>query len=87
MPQSKDMIEQLKSVITIAIPIIACLFFFFATKTGVDINATRIAENKASIEKMEIKMENMNAMLQENNTNIKLLQKDVQYLIESMKDK
>lgn len=79
------MLEQSKSFITIAVPVIACLFFFFTTKAGVDVNASRILENRASIEKLEVRMENMSAMLQENNTNIKLLQKDLEYLINSMK--
>tara|TARA_R110002020_G_scaffold142235_2_gene314375 strand:+ start:33103 stop:33366 length:264 start_codon:yes stop_codon:yes gene_type:complete len=87
MNQSKDMLEQLKSLISVAVPLVACLFFFFATKTGVELNATRISENKAAIEKIEIRIENMSAMLQENNTNIKLLQKDLEYLIESMSEK
>ncbi len=86
MAQQKDILDSIKSAVAIAVPVIACLFFFFATKTGVDINATRIAENKASIEKMEFRIENINEMLQENNTNIKLIQKDLQYLIESTKE-
>lgn len=86
MTPSKDMLEQSKTFISIAVPVIACLFFFFTTNAGVDANATRIQENKAAIEKLEARMESMSTMLQENNTNIKLLQKDLEYLIESMKD-
>lgn len=76
--------ENMKTLISVVAPLIACLFFFFSVKAGVESNRDNIHENKISIEKMEIRMEGMNSMLQENNTNIKLIQLQMQHMSEKM---
>ena len=76
--------ENMKTLISVVAPVVACLFFFFSLKAGVDTNADSIQENKTSIEKMEIRMEGMNSMLQENNTNIKLIQLQMRHMSEKM---
>ncbi len=68
-----------KLAITIAAPLIAVVGFFFTLKGGVE-------ENAEDIQKLEAKMERMDDMLIENNTNIKLMQKDITILIEKMKE-
>ena len=76
--------ENMKTLISVVAPLIACLFFFFSVKAGVESNRDNIHENKIAIEKMEIRMEGMNSMLQENNTNIKLIQLQMQHMSEKM---
>ena len=72
--------ENMKTLISVVAPLVACLFFFFSLKAGVDANEGNIRENKIAIEKMEIRMEGMNSMLQENNTNIKLIQLQMEHM-------
>ena len=76
--------ENMKTLISVVAPLIACLFFFFSVKAGVESNRDNIHENKIAIEKMEIRMEGMNSMLQEKNTNIKLIQLQMQHMSEKM---
>jgi|TARA_R100001082_G_scaffold27121_1_gene13511 hypothetical protein len=68
-----------KLALTIIAPLIAAIGFFFTLKGGVE-------ENAEDIQKLEAKIERMDSMLIENNTNIKLMQKDITILIEQMKE-
>ena len=74
----------IRTWIAILGPMVVCLFFFFSLKSGVDSNTENVSENRLAIEKMEIRMEGMNTMLQENNTNIKLLQLQIQHMSGNM---
>ena len=83
--QTTFVLTNTKLVITIAVPLVAAIGFFFSLKAGVEHNASDISDNRVEIEKLEARMERMDDMLVENNTNIKLMQKDITIIIEQMK--
>lgn len=75
-----------KMAIGIAIPFIAVIGFFFSLKAASEYNNERIATNIIEIDRLEARMERMDDMMVENNTNIKLMQKDITIIIERMKE-
>tara|TARA_R110002110_G_scaffold196639_6_gene406500 strand:+ start:1593 stop:1823 length:231 start_codon:yes stop_codon:yes gene_type:complete len=72
--------------IGIAIPFIAVIGFFFSLKAASEYNNERIATNIIEIDRLEARMERMDDMMVENNTNIKLMQKDITIIIDRMKE-
>ena len=62
-----------KMAIGIAIPFIAVIGFFFSLKAASEYNNERIATNIIEIDRLEARMERMDDMMVENNTNIKLI--------------
>ena len=84
--QTTFVLTNTKLVITIAVPLVAAVGFFVSLKAGVEHNASDITESRAKIEKLEARMERMDDMLVENNTNIKLMQKDITIMMERMKE-
>ena len=77
--ETTHILTNTKLAITIAVPLIAAIGFFYSLKSSV-------TQNQADIEKLEARMERIDDMLVENNTNIKLMQKDITILIEKMKE-
>ena len=75
-----------KMAIGIAIPFIAVIGFFFSLKAASEYNNERIATNIIEIDRLEARMERMDDMMVENNTNIKLMQKDITIIIDRMKE-
>ena len=75
-----------KLAISIAVPLIAVIGFFFSLKSALEYNSERIATNRIEIDRLESRMERMDDMMVENNTNIKLMQKDITIIIERMKE-
>ena len=73
-----------QSLISVLAPLILVMFFFFSLQTGVAANLEKIENNKDTIEKLEARMESMNTTLQENNTNIKLIQLQMVHMAEKM---
>ena len=72
--------------IGIAIPFIAVIGCFFSLKAASEYNNERIATNIIEIDRLEARMERMDDMMVENNTNIKLMQKDITIIIDRMKE-
>ena len=60
--------------------------FFFSLKAASEYNNERIATNIIEIDRLEARMERMDDMMVENNTNIKLMQKDITIIIDRMKE-
>ena len=69
-----------KALMAVISPLVFVLFFFFSLQS----NKEKLEGNTASIEKLEARMESMSDLLQENNTNIKLLQLQLSYMSEKM---
>jgi len=74
-----------KLAISIAIPFIAAIGFFFSLKSATEHNTERILSNASEINRLEERMERMDDMMVENNTNIKLMQKDITIIIEQVR--
>ena len=74
-----------KLAISIAVPLVAVVGFFFSLKSALEYNTERIANNTIEIDRIEARMERMDSVMVENNTNIKLIQKDITIIIEQMK--
>tara|TARA_R100000781_G_scaffold109680_1_gene74751 strand:+ start:871 stop:1101 length:231 start_codon:yes stop_codon:yes gene_type:complete len=72
--------------IGIAIPFIAVIGFFFSLKAASEYNNERIATNIIEIDRLEARLERLDDMMVENNTNIKLMQKDITIIIDRMKE-
>ena len=75
-----------KMAIGIAIPFIAVIGFFFSLKAASEYNNERIATNIIEIDRLEARLERLDDMMVENNTNIKLMQKDITIIIDRMKE-
>jgi len=66
--------------VTLLVPFVTCLFWLFTLQARTDANASEINDNKVAIEKMEIRVENMNNTLQETHTNVKLIQLQMEHI-------
>ena len=75
-----------KLAVSIAVPFIAAIGFFFSLKAATEHNTERILSNASEINRLEERMERMDDMMVENNTNIKLMQKDITIIIDRMKE-
>ena len=75
-----------KLATSVAVPFIAAIGFFFSLKSATEHNTERILSNAYEINRLEERMERMDDMMVENNTNIKLMQKDITIIIERMKE-
>ena len=73
-----------KALMAVISPLVFVLFFFFSLQSDIARNKEKLEGNTASIEKLEARMESMSDLLQENNTNIKLLQLQLSYMSEKM---
>jgi len=73
-----------KAIMGVMTPIVFVVFFFFSLQSGVAENKEKIEGNSVSIEKMEARIESMSSLLHENNTNIKLIQLQMQYISEKL---
>ena len=69
-------------MIGVVMPLVAVVFFFFSLQSGVAANLEKIESNRESIDKLEARMESMSTTLQENHTNIKLIQLQLEYMTE-----
>ena len=83
--QAAFVLTNTKLAMSIAVPFIAVVGFFFSLKAASEYNNERIATNIIEIDRLEARMERMDDMMVENNTNIKLMQKDITIIIEQMK--
>jgi len=72
--------------VTLLIPFVTCLFWLFSLQAQTEANSQEIMDNKTSIEKMEIRVENMNNTLQETNTNVKLIQLQMEHMSTQMEE-
>lgn len=73
-----------KLLLGICATAITVLFFFFTLKTGVSANADDIADIQALVEEHIDDHEKLRTTLIENNTNIKLLQQQAEYMKTSL---
>tara|TARA_R110001583_G_scaffold9651_1_gene45460 strand:+ start:2930 stop:3217 length:288 start_codon:yes stop_codon:yes gene_type:complete len=73
-----------KALLAVTGPLVFVLFFFFSLQSDIARNKEKIEGNTASIEKLEARMESMSDLLQENNTNIKLIQLQMAHMYEKM---
>ena len=83
--QTAFVLTNTKLAITIAVPFVAVIGFFFSLQSALEYNSERIGKNAVEIERIEARMERMDDLVVENNTNIKLMQKDITIIIEQMK--
>ena len=83
--QTTFVLTNTKLAITIAVPLVAVIGFFFSLQSALEYNSERIGKNAIEIERIESRMERMDDLVIENNTNIKLMQKDITIIIEQMK--
>jgi len=83
--QTTFVLTNTKLAITIAVPLVAVIGFFFSLQSALEYNSERIGKNAVEIERIEARMERMDDLVVENNTNIKLMQKDITIIIEQMK--
>lgn len=83
--QTTFVLTNTKLAISIALPFIAAIGFFFSLKAATEHNTERILDNALEINRLEERMERMDDMMVENNTNIKLMQKDITIIIDRMK--
>ena len=83
--QAAFVLTNTKLAMSIAVPFIAVVGFFFSLKAASEYNNERIATNIIEIDRLEARMERLDDMMVENNTNIKLMQKDITIIIEQMK--
>jgi len=84
--QAAFVLTNTKLALSIAVPFIAVVGFFFSLKAASEYNNERIATNIIEIDRLEARMERMDDMMVENNTNIKLMQKDITLIIDRMKE-
>ena len=70
--------------VMLLIPFVTCLFWLFTLQARTELNMREIADNKVSIEKMEIRVESMNNTLQETHTNVKLIQLQMEHISAQM---
>ena len=84
--QAAFVLTNTKLALSIAVPFIAVVGFFFSLKAASEYNNERIATNIIEIDRLEARMERMDDMMVENNTNIKLMQKDITIIIDRMKE-
>jgi len=73
-----------KALMAVIGPLAFVLFFFFSLQSDIARNQEKIEGNTASIGKLEARMESMSDLLQENNTNIKLIQLQMTHMAEMM---
>jgi len=83
--QAAFVLTNTKLAMSIAVPFIAVVGFFFSLKAATEYNNERIATNIIELDRLEARMERLDDMMVENNTNIKLMQKDITIIIEQMK--
>jgi hypothetical protein len=83
--QTTFVLTNTKLAMSIAVPFIAAIGFFFSLKAATEYNNERIATNTIEIDRLEARMERMDDMMVENNTNIKLMQKDITIIIEQVR--
>tara|TARA_R110000765_G_scaffold194575_1_gene300171 strand:- start:6 stop:281 length:276 start_codon:yes stop_codon:yes gene_type:complete len=83
--QPSFVLTNAKLAMSIAVPFIAVVGFFFSLKAATEYNNERIATNIIELDRLEARMERLDDMMVENNTNIKLMQKDITIIIEQMK--
>lgn len=84
--QPSFVLTNTKLAVSIAVPFIAAIGFFFSLKAATEHNTERIIANSSEINRLEERMERMDDMMVENNTNIKLMQKDITIIIDRMKE-
>ena len=84
--QTSFVLTNTKLAVSIAVPFIAAIGFFFSLKAATEHNTERIMANTFEINRLEERMERMDDMMVENNTNIKLMQKDITIIIDRMKE-
>lgn len=84
--QPSFVLTNAKLAMSIAVPFIAAIGFFFSLKAATEHNTERIIANSSEINRLEERMERMDDMMVENNTNIKLMQKDITIIIDRMKE-
>jgi len=84
--QTSFVLTNTKLAVSIAVPFIAAIGFFFSLKAATEHNTERILNNAFEINRLEERMERMDDMMVENNTNIKLMQKDITIIIDRMKE-
>ena len=84
--QPSFVLTNAKLAMSIAVPFIAAIGFFFSLKAATEHNTERILSNAYEINRLEERMERMDDMMVENNTNIKLMQKDITIIIDRMKE-
>ena len=84
--QPSFVLTNTKLAVSIAVPFIAAIGFFFSLKAATEHNTERIMANTFEINRLEERMERMDDMMVENNTNIKLMQKDITIIIDRMKE-
>ncbi len=84
--QTSFVLTNTKLAVSIAVPFIAAIGFFFSLKAATEHNTERIIANSSEINRLEERMERMDDMMVENNTNIKLMQKDITIIIDRMKE-
>ena len=84
--QPSFVLTNAKLAMSIAVPFIAPIGFFFSLKAATEHNTERILSNASEISRLEERMERMDDMMVENNTNIKLMQKDITIIIDRMKE-
>tara|TARA_R100000152_G_C6595111_1_gene54205 strand:+ start:236 stop:484 length:249 start_codon:yes stop_codon:yes gene_type:complete len=68
-----------KIVLSVLIPLVATVGFVFSMNSDV-------VNNKERIEQLESQVDDLKQLIIENNTNIKLMQKDISIIIEQMKE-
>ena len=85
--QNKEIetLSNTRAVLSVFIPIVATIVFFVSMQTDVDGNTKDIASNSYAIEELEARMDSMNKLIIENNTNIKLVQKDISIIVTQTK--
>ena len=69
-----------KLALTIAGMAVGVLFFFFSLKTDIVANSKEIKSNSSLLMKTTESQEKTLELLHETNTNVKLLQKDLDYI-------
>ena len=84
--QAAFVLTNTKLALSIAVPFIAVVGFFFSLSAASEYNNERIATNIIELDRLEARMERMDDMMVENNTNIKLMQKDITIIIDRMKE-
>lgn len=68
-----------KIILSILIPLVATVGFVFSMNSDV-------GNNRERIEQLESQVDDLKQLIIENNTNIKLMQKDISIIIEQMKE-
>ena len=76
-----------KLALTIAGMAVGVLFFFFSLKTDIVANSKEIKTNSSLLMKTTESQEKTLELLHETNTNVKLLQKDLDYIRKEIESK